>query len=100
MNPAKLIGGGGSGGTLAVAIVYLGSRLGWHLTAEDGTAAALFAVAAGAFLAHNGLLGLFQIVLRGDRAGQKGAAAEPVTVTPVATAASPAVVTITTPPAA
>lgn len=61
-----LVGGAGgvSGG---VFVVWLLGHLGVTLSAEDGGVIASAALAAGAFVAHNGIVGVAHIIWRGDR---------------------------------
>lgn len=87
MNPNKLVAGGSSGGGLALGLVYLGSRLGWHLTTEDAGIIVFVAMHAGAFVAHNGVLGVWALLLRGAGRKQSGAEAGPTPPEPALPAA-------------
>lgn len=71
INSTRIVSGGGSGGGLAVLAVYVAGRFGAHLTAEDGAAIATAAMAVGAFVAHNGLVGLARIVWHGEPVSRK-----------------------------
>lgn len=66
MNPNKIVAGGSAGGGIGLLVAYVGSRLGWNLTAEDGAAIAVSATAVVAFIAHNGVTGIARIVWKGS----------------------------------
>lgn len=66
LNANKIAGGGGGGAGAAVLLVYLLSRFKINLSADDGALIVTAAVAAGAFIAHNGILGVARIFLRGN----------------------------------
>jgi hypothetical protein len=87
LNPTKLVAGGSAGTALGVAVAYLGSRLGWHLTDVDGAMVVAAAWPVGAFLAHNGMVGVWQIFLHGERPKPfpgRPTPAEPTTIPPAA----------------
>jgi hypothetical protein len=59
--------GGAGGATGGVFVVWLLGHVGVTLTAEDGGVIASGALAAGAYVAHHGVVGVARIVWRGDR---------------------------------
>lgn len=83
MDATKIVAGGSTGSLGGILAVYVGGRFGWHLTADDG--AVITAAAAGvfAFIAHNGILGVGRILLRGDKTPPAAS------VTPLATVDPP-----------
>lgn len=65
MNATKIVSGGSAGGALAAAVVYILGRFHITLTAEDGALAAAGLIAVGAFVAHNGIVGVWRLLLHG-----------------------------------
>jgi hypothetical protein len=78
MDAAKIVSGGAAGAGIGPAAVYLASRFGAHLTSEDGALIAGTAIAVFAFLAHNGISGVWRLFLHGQ-GSQPSAPAEPAT---------------------
>lgn len=83
MNATKIVGGGGAGGALGAAAVYIADRFGAHLTSEDGALIASAAIAVGAFVVHNGLRGCVRILWRGQ-GNEPAPAPSPDPATPAA----------------
>jgi hypothetical protein len=66
MDATKIISGGAAGAGLGPAAVYVAGRFGAHLTSEDGALIAASAMAVGAFIAHNGIRGVWRILWHGS----------------------------------
>lgn len=67
MDGTKLAIGGSTGSVGGLLAVYIGQRLHWHLTPDDGAVIVAVASAAAAFIAHNGLVGIARMVWRGQK---------------------------------
>ena len=79
MNATKIVSGGSAGGALAAAIVYVLGRFNIQLTAEDGALAAVALVAVAAFVAHNGIAGVFRIIWKGSNTPSQPVSSGPAT---------------------
>lgn len=78
MDATKLVSGGAAGAGIGPAAVYVASRFGAHLNSEDGALIAGAAIAVFAFLAHNGISGVWRMFLHGQGA-KADAPTEPAT---------------------
>jgi len=66
VNATPIVAGGSTGSLGGVLLVYLGQRLSWNLTPTDGAAIVAGLTAVVAFVAHNGLVGIWHMVWRGN----------------------------------
>jgi len=80
MNASKIVSGGTAGAGIGPAAVYVANRLGAHLNSEDGALIGVAAVAAGAFVVHNGIRGVWRLIWHGS--GATPDAPPPPTTTP------------------
>lgn len=77
MDSGKIIGGGSAGIGIGTAAVYIAGRFGAHLTDEDGAIISAAAITIGAFIAHNGIRGMFSLIWRGGGSSAEPAPSEP-----------------------